>query len=240
MRAVDEFIRDICISIDDPDARTYNKQILSMARGLRKLNLQYTPVYRSENVNLNPLNMLDWPIDCIQVINVWLARYNNLYRLSKDQNLQSRSVYKEYLGAKSVDYAVYDIDNFFPYYTGVWNFTGELFGVTDPGNSWGYYNHIHHERSTVLSGSYQPNDTFVLSFKYDPTFSGLQWIPDQYEFALRNYCLYEHYLIKNPGVSARCLKEYNRESEWIRNFMGSGNEKDYIDILTSNYKSNPK
>jgi len=242
MIPVDQFIREICLSIDDNDRRYYNKIISSMARGFRDLNLTSVPSYKTIDVNLNELNMIDWPSDCIFPLYVGVGRSGIVYNLSEDKSLTDRNAFQ------AVNFTAQDpgfinptlLPITFPNYYGVFSTTGELFGISSPYNPIGVYNHLQAIRQTVVSGGFIPTDIFILTYKYDATSVGLQFIPTEFEMALRSFILYEFYLRKDKSLSDRMKGEYRQQATRLRNFYNSFSDGDLQDIMTQNYKSSPK
>jgi len=242
MTPIDQFIREVCVSIGDSDRRYYNQIISSVARGFRDLNLTNAPSFKTLDVSLNPLNMIDWPADCIYPLYVGVGRNGLVINLSQDQTLTDRNAYQQvkYTSTDPGFISTSLTGQYYPNYFGSYAVNGEVYAAQSPANRVGIYNHFRDIRQTAVSGGFLLNDQFILTYKYDTASDGIQFIPVEMEIALRQFIFWEFFMIKDKGTSDRARREYKGEAYRLRNLYNAMNDQDLIDVMTSNYKSTPK
>jgi hypothetical protein len=238
MMPVDQFVRSVCMALNDPDRRYYNVVLDSMGRGYRDLSLHNMPSYKTIDVDLNQLGMIDWPSECVLPLSLGIGRNGILVPLSEDRTLSDRNVYQENGWGAFVQGS--NVLQWYPNYSGVWNTVGELYGIQSPQNPLGSYKNFKDIRQTVINCTLQPTDKIIFCFKYDATHDGLQYLPTEIEMALRQYVFWEFYFQKDKGLSDRAWDKYKKFATRAQNLYNDASDNDWGDILTSNEKSSPK
>lgn len=240
---VDMIIKELCKKTGEPEFRNYDDFIGPIRRGFSQLNIAAIQVVKYVYIPLNNYNALEWPCDCIQPIATGVTRNGRTAMLSIDDKIIPEGTYSS---SSTITDCEKEIDSilsgeYVPDYLFEINENGELFGLGPGFNQAGYVTHTKSTRQSHIKGRFNDDDNFLLVYLSDGISDGLDYVPVETEPALIDYCLYEYYQIRNPGLSGQMWQKFEmKDVPFLRKLYTAETVDSWAEAFQHNEKSSPK
>ena len=238
--SIDLLAKELCKQTGNPDYRNYFDIIGHLRRGFQDLNLHALPIIKTVELEIDSLDSVEWPADCIRPLALGVARNGRIVTLSRDESIVAKDHEDVAYSITEADEIINQLAFGFLETGHQLSFLGELFGLGQGFNNLGYVAHDYGRRLSHIKGTMQEGDYILFMYKATGIAEGIEFIPSEAEKALRHYVMMEYYQVRNPGLSREQERRWKEELYRLGNLYTEATEDEWIDAMTSNYKSSVK
>lgn len=212
---IDQVIRQLCRETGEPDYKNYDT-ILSHVRGaIVDLNLFVLPSVKTQLVEVNSLNNIDWPEDCVKPILIGLSRNNKICNISVDSGV---APIKD-CGCSSMTEVEASIQETLD------NGCGDAFdynGIEGYGSGFDSIKACTHDKENRLTNikfKLLPGDKIQFTYVSDGISDGVTHVPVEAETAIGEWVFWKYYRRTSPALSDRGRMNYKEEFTRLRKFF---------------------
>ncbi len=246
----DDFIMDICASLDDPEGKQYLKVLRIALREMRNFKTFLVSNIKGIKVVVESNFSAPMPEDCIYPIQMGkYVRMNNqdfIYPLGNRKDLQFRTFEmtppkkfscpqnpEDYESMQYWDYEWYGAQNRF-WYLG--SYYGEEYGYKQTRFfGWWTWNEDDHRIEFDVDGCLSEGD--FVAVRYRAHNSEVQEFDSFIEEPLRNKILAEYFRPSNPTTSAQYFDMFRRSYRMYKHQKVQAGHEEILDAITSGYSS---